>query len=457
MNDANRYQPQLGHIFGRKQSNIWQNFVTKKQNNKIVSNRCKDCYQEVSGRPKRMQTHLEKCSKLHKNVKLKYAKSQSIALINIDNSASEPVPSASVPVPSASGSSGTIPVNKSKTIMDCFIRKVKPHEQNELDLMLGKFIFSSNLSFNSVENPYFQNLLEKLNPAYKIPSRRAIGGSILDNVYEQTEDIMTENLKGKKVTITQDGWSTNQMEPVICHSISTGEETYFFNCVQTEEQSKDSDKCLAILLKAIDDAEKKYECKVVAVVTDNCSVMTSMRTKIQDNYPHMIVLGCNSHYLNNLGNHFTPEDIKKQVQKVHTYIRSHHFTSACLKQLEINRPVLPGATRWNSQIDSFLSYTHNQLEYVKILREYKKTCSKKEGDRKMTQAESDKLQEIQDIVSNNDLFDQIKDIIKALTPICTALDLVSKFDELFINNNARVNGTDATYIGTDTFIYLAAR
>jgi hypothetical protein len=43
-------------------------------------------------------------------------------------------------------------------------------KKQELDVKLGKFIFSSHLSFNLLENTRFQDFVTVLNPAYTLPS-----------------------------------------------------------------------------------------------------------------------------------------------------------------------------------------------------------------------------------------------------------------------------------------------
>jgi uncharacterized protein DUF659 len=385
---------------GRKLAWAWEHFSTTKVDGKIISNKCKKCKQNVSARSQRMQEHLKRCQKTESRPPKVPTKSTIRTAF-----ASAPGVPASVP-------------NVRKT-MHQYIRKLDSSEKDDINMLLGKFIFSANLSFSTVENPYFKELIKKLQPAYSVPSHDIVGNSILQKVYDETQETMTHVFKDQKVTIMQDGWSTKQSEPVICHSLFLNGKSYFLSSVCTEEKTKDANKCLELLVEAIDLAEAKFGCTITGVVTDNCSCMESMKRKLIEQRPEMIVYGCHSHLLNLIGQHLTSETVVEKVQSVSVYIRSHHFTSARLKQLQGSRPVLAGKTRWNSEIDSLISYTENHLHYVQILRELR--------NKKLLQgqAQKDKFASVLNIVNDSVMYDEIQELIKALSPVCVAIDKVN--------------------------------
>lgn len=382
---------------GRKGKTVWAHFKTVKHGNKVVSNICLNCKKHVSPKPYRMQAHLDTC--------LRHARSTTIL----------PLPAIYKPAETQSEAA-----QKLKTTMKSYIRQISSSEQKELDILLAKFVYAANLPFTVVGNLYFKELMNKAHPGYRLPSHDVVGSTLLSQVYNDAQKDTMERLNNKKVTIMQDGWSSPQNEPIICHSVSTGEETFFLNGESAEENQKTSQFCLEILENNVEQAETKYKCKVIAAVTDNCNAMISMRNLLLKKRPEFIVYGCNSHYLNLVGKHFSDPMIQSNVQKVHTYLRDHHYTSAMISKLNANRPVLSGDTRWNSNVDSQICFCKNYTAYLEILLQYEKELT----NRKASSKDKDSLKVVLDIVKKCEFYDKVKESINTLTPICVAIDKV---------------------------------
>jgi len=101
-----------------------------------------------------------------------------------------------------------------------FAVELKSKDKKQIDAMLGKFIFSGNISFRAVDNQYFKEVVRLLNPAYRIQTRQTLGNEILNTVYTEVNNKMKNDLKERKGVLLQDGWSTSQNEPVISHCIN---------------------------------------------------------------------------------------------------------------------------------------------------------------------------------------------------------------------------------------------
>lgn len=69
-----------------------------------------------------------------------------------------------------------------------------------------------------------------------------------------------------------------------------------------------------------------------AVCTDNENKMIAMRNRIHDEYPNILVYGCNAHYLNLLENDITPT-VLALIEKVQKYFRNHHQPHVCHKTI----------------------------------------------------------------------------------------------------------------------------
>jgi hypothetical protein len=284
---------------------------------------------------------------------------------------SAPVPTVSVPVssPALSSSSHRSWSSQPQQRFRSFFDTITDKKQEDLTKKLGKFIFSANLPFNVVENKEFQEFVTSMRPAYKLPSHETVGGKVLDRIYDDIEEIVKQELHQKHVTIMQDGWSDMHRSPVIAHSLSNGSNNYFIKAHSTGSSAKTAVFCAQLLEAEIDSVEEKYGCKIVAVVTDNCNTMESMKRIIKAKYPELIVYGCNSHLLNLVGKSLTPENMKSKVVTVQSYFRNNDYERARLSELKGLIPVLPGDTRWNSQLDCFESYIKNQTKYLEISRE----------------------------------------------------------------------------------------
>lgn len=220
--------------------------------------------------------------------------------------------------------------------------------------------------------------------------------------------------------LLQDGWSSNQNEAVIAHCLKSGGNIHLLSTSSPSNEKAGAEYCYQQIQKAIEDAKTQFNCNVVGVVTDNCSTMSALHKLIRQNYPEIETIGCNAHLFNLLGNHFTPSDLKAQINAVQSFMKSHHFTMASLKNRKANMPVLPGCTRWNSQIDSFINYKNNHADYLNVAREIKKnSLDKKTGE---------KLDKVLNILKDTYVYDCVESSVKILEPICRALDGVRQIN-----------------------------
>lgn len=387
---------------GPKQMPIWDHFDTIKNGKKVVSNTCKYCKTSVSAQPQRMSNHITKCSK---------ARLQPVM----------PMPSHDVLVltppitQEQSFHQQFIPHANPQQKITSFVKQLSKKQNDDIDLRLGRFLFSLQMSFHSVTNSYFQEFVSALNPAYKLPSEETVGTTILDKVYKEVEAEKSNTLKGSIAVLQQDGWSTNQNDAVIAHCLAVGSKNHFLSAESAGSKEKTAELCFEYLQKAKMKAEEQYNCEIVGVVTDNCNSMKALQNLVRRNLPDMEAYGCNPHLMNLLGEKFTPDDLKFSVNLVQNYFRNHQTLSAGLKDLGGLRPVLPTSTRWNSQIDAFLNYLQNQPKYLELIRK-RKTTGK---------VEQEKLVEIKSILGNQEKYEEIEQCVNILKPICTSLDKVT--------------------------------
>jgi hypothetical protein len=209
---------------------------------------------------------------------------------------------------SAGGSSSGISNRLLQPSVKTFFAGTSDIQKKKIDEMLVNLICGSNLAFSLVENVHFVRLMNELRPSYQPPSAKVVSSSLLDLVYNKNENKVLQKIKGKRAVIMQDGWTTNQSEAVIAHAIYAGGEVQFLDAEVMNEVKKTAENCLNLLERTINMAEKKYKIQFIGCVSDNCNTMNAMRREFVARNPKMIAYGCNSHLLNLVGRHMTPNN-----------------------------------------------------------------------------------------------------------------------------------------------------
>jgi hypothetical protein len=387
---------------GRPRSDIWKDFVVTLENGRRTT-RCKWCNKIVSAKADRLKLHTGKCHAGHQR-----KSPGNLNAVSAPGPVSEPVFKGQ---------------ERGKQAIKGFVDIMSPGEKETIDQKCADFIFSKNIPFDTVQNEKFQEFCKILRPSYKLPDRFQIGGKLLDNAYNKKLSEVRQSIMGKKVTIMQDGWSTVQNDPVIVHAISDGKRTVFVNAIATEDNVKNATYCLELLNAAIKYAQDTFGVEVIGCVTDNCSTMNLLRNELHKQNSELFVYGCNTHLLNLIGRDMSKIDLTETIKSVQRYFRNHHFESSSLKLLKGLRPVLPGDTRWNSQIAMFENYEKNHATYLQVSRK--------------PDSGIDRNSDIFRILNDGNVFTEVSRMIRKLAPIKASLNKVSsvQFVNLICNNN----------------------
>lgn len=274
------------------------------------------------------------------------------------------------------------------------------------DLSIAKFFYACNIPFNVASNQTFKDMIEALRPGYSPPDRRQLGGDLLDNVHAQIEMSIKKSIKDQDVTLMQDGWSDIHNSPVIATAVHTGSKAHFISSVESGTNRKDAAYCTKVASDAIADIKATYKANVVGFVSDNENKMKAVRKELEGLHKELITYGCSSHYLNLLGQDLTVPAVMKHVIEIQKFFRNHHRPCALLaEQTGSVKPQLPCATRWNSQVECLESYIRNRPFMLTI-------CN---GDQSIES-------KITNLVNNQGLFNQSKEMLTILRPVTNALD-----------------------------------
>lgn len=241
---------------GRPIDPVWQHFYKVERDQKVCA-KCKYCGNVRSNHVERMKNHLSECLK---------------------NRDSDP------DINYVSGSESDVVVTETQTKkfkLDSFIVKTSGSSAQKLDLLVAKFFYANNIPFSVVEHTTFQDLVSALRPGYHVPSRKALAGTLLDEVVAEVEEETKKTLEGKNVTLIEDGWSNIHNDPVIASSLHVSGKTVFLDAVDSGTNVKNAEYHKEIIENAINKAKIKFGCDVKALVTDNAKVMEKTRKLLQ--------------------------------------------------------------------------------------------------------------------------------------------------------------------------------
>ena len=400
---------------GRPQDPLWQFFIKLDNDTKV---KCTTCGSAISAKIERMRNHHSRCSRVpllssEGELQQNNEPSTSTAHLNPLNAVQPDTTPSPCTFSSFEQSAEPLTVKKPKLQqpqMTGFTVVTDNKTKQQLDEQIARFFYACNIPFAVAEHHEFKQMLMLLRPGYKPPNRKAIGGTLLDKVYESVNEVTARNLKDKPVTLIQDGWSDIHNSPVIAHCIHTGSKAYFLSSEETGAHKKTSDYCAELAKKSIAEAEEKYGCQVTAVVTDNEKKMLKMREMLHAEDESLIVYGCSSHWLNLVGQDITPNQVVNQIVEINKYFRNHHAAGSLLDEKQGSvKPQLPGDTRWNSQLDCIQTYLTNRPLMVLIVAE-------QDDPHSVIDARIVKL------INNVGLLNEAKSLHAQLQPVANALD-----------------------------------
>lgn len=179
----------------------------------------------------------------------------------------------------------------------------------QLHIQLLRFIISGFLPFRIVENLQFKLFVKRLRSDYKLPSRKYLSSTLLNEVYLHDKIMVKNELENSKyVSLTLDLWSSEQQYSyvgVTCHFFD--ENFNYFNRLLTHEQvigSHSSGNLTEVVRDIL--VDWGLTGKVFGLVTDHASNVLGLGdslgyalTDIDAATPIKIhQLGCTAHLIN---------------------------------------------------------------------------------------------------------------------------------------------------------------
>ncbi|CAG8693720.1 439_t:CDS:2, partial [Cetraspora pellucida] len=189
------------------------------------------------------------------------------------------------------------PSAKQENILN-WCKPISSAQSEKLYSKLLNAIIYGNLSFNLVNNPYFQDFLQELAPSYQPPSLDMLRGCILTKTFSNhLQKKLTIMSTFTDATICLDGWTDISGNSIYGFMILKECEEHVTDIV---DLSANRHKATFIMNKIqevfISNGFKMSS--AIACVTDNPPVMVSIKNLLNDKYQSIIPIRCCLHAFN---------------------------------------------------------------------------------------------------------------------------------------------------------------
>lgn len=353
---------------------VWVNFnVISKTGNSGKWAQCKKCKKELQGIPQRLLKHVSICcpgpgpractSSLYTGEPSTTASSHAVYPATSSDTLNEPVTKMMRSLSTASSSSGTL---EEKIIV------TSESQAKKIDVAIANYFYASNTPFLHADHLKFKEMITAIRPGYKPPTSRQLGGPLLEKSYMDTLQHQKNEIEGKTVSMSLDGWSNVHNEPIVCCSITTPEgQSILVDTIDTSGNPHTATYLKEVATNSITNAYKNLKVKVKSFVTDNAANVTKMRNELSKDNEDIIQYGCCAHMLNLLAQDVQIKGVSENIIKVVKYFRNKHLPASLYKAAGGKKLVMPIAVRWNTTRDCIRSYLANRGILVQMCQNNK--------------------------------------------------------------------------------------
>lgn len=317
-----------------------------------------------------------------------------------------------------------------------------PAKLNEMQLDFAKFIYSSGVAFRITENRHLRAFVHKVCPEFDFPSRHRVAGDLLSKVYDEQKALVLEEIKSQQyVTMVTDGWTNPNHESVVNFVLgSPTMRSVFWSSITTGGAQHTSEYMCNETMKVIDRVHTDLDdCKVTAVLTDNCRVMLKMHDMMEEQSPTLIANGCAPHMLNLLVQDIFRIDYCDRILHDDTalskFIRNRSALLFKFRQIQVHSQQtaeddahgshaakqhkwglkLPVSTRWYTTAGCLQSITTNEGVIRQLFTDAKLL------ERYSTGQNREKLHEAREIVGSTAFWQGVSFLSELLVPIVDAI------------------------------------
>lgn len=312
---------------------------------------------------------------------------------------------------SPSSTSQNKPQTKKKNTIDKYTDRTSLKEIEDLNEKLASFFFGCNIPFNVIDSEHFKNFIKSMRPSYaeKLPGRKALSTSLLDNAYDRCLKYACSHINPESVLLI-DGWkntSSNTKTVVSMLHNAKGSQA-FVNAWDLTLESETGNRLSEIVIESIEIAKNMYNTDVYAVVSDNAAAMLKMGRTVDIWHST-----CSSHTANLLAKDVLEPNLTKKVTDVLKEFKHADFERALVDRggTRIKTPV---DTRWCSYRDSYECLLKN-IQIMKVLIATDVLFSKIKPN-------------IKNLIFDDEFLNEVKENITLFDPICALINIAQKSD-----------------------------
>lgn len=249
-----------------------------------------------------------------------------------------------------------------------------------VDSAVAKMFYATGIPFSIVENKYFKEAFSsvaKCGPSYKLPSRAALAGNLLNDAVTDADKMLSEFKAQMSVTggtLVTDGWTNVQNRPIINYLAVTPDGAMFIDGTDTSGETKDAQFIADDIKRNI---KLLGEPNIVQVVTDSAGNCSAAREILTECYPGIIFSPCTAHCLDllleDVGKLAWAAPIISDGHRIVKFVTNHQASLAHFRKKSTLELLKPGATRFASYFIMLqrLLEAKDALQETVIDREYK--------------------------------------------------------------------------------------
>ena len=235
--------------------------------------------------------------------------------------------------------------------------------------------YSTGIPLSVIESQYCKeafSAVAKCGPSYKLPTRKALSGNLLQ---------FKTQMASTGATLVSDGWTNVQNRSILNFLAVTADKAMFIDGTDTSGEQKDAQYIAAEIKCHIQQLGAE---NIVQVVTDSAGNCAAARSVLADDFPTIAFLPCSAHCLDLL-----LEDIGKLpwasdiIRKGHTIMKfiTNHQPLAFFRSHSTVELLKPGETRFASFFIMLqhVQHTKDALQETVMDRQYKQwlgSCKK---------------------------------------------------------------------------------
>ncbi|CAK5283387.1 unnamed protein product [Mycena citricolor] len=309
--------------------------------------------------------------------------------------------------------------------LDNYVDHPLPESLKELaDIKLFRFVVHSNSAFRISENPYLKEWINTLRPSYEIPSRYVLSNRLMQAEVSRVklEEIARVQAQTRQ-TILFDGWE-DKMRRSLYGTVSAGMGEFPTVLALTDMSGNrgSADNYVTTVKDALANMEIADAKNMIALTTDNPTVMRSFRTKFQLSYPWILTFTCFLHLLNTaIGKIVVFPEMKIYISGMATvvsFFNSSHYWGGQLaieaKALKVGRSLKSRTeSRWYSLILQALSVIAHRASLLRI-------CSRDDAQRRTngnTPVSAAVIKWVMDIT----FWDRLEQLVRVCKPLVDAV------------------------------------